>query len=80
MISCISITITLKAAETEAVPPFDGLKLYTDDSLFEGRVCSKASFSKKLVFKESFALVYYSPLSFELKFTSFCHVLINVEW
>jgi hypothetical protein len=56
-------------SEAEASLPSDGLKFYTNGSLFEGRSGSKV-FSEELNLKASFALG-ISPLSFRLNFTPF---------
>jgi hypothetical protein len=58
--------ISAGRSETEAWLPSDGLKLYTDGSLFEGRADFRV-FSEELDLKASFAL--RSPLSFRLRFT-----------
>jgi hypothetical protein len=55
-------------SEAEAWLPSDGLKFYTDGSLFEGKVDSEVFFRRNLISRH-FSLLGRSPLSFRLRFT-----------
>jgi hypothetical protein len=57
-------------SKAEAWVPSDGLKFYTDGSLFEGRAGSGVFFRRNLV-SSNLSLLERSPLFFRLRFTPF---------